>query len=68
MSYDNIYKIVAVSDKGVLVILSFFLRRRFISTKQIYKKSYNHYQKHYIQKKRNKGKKRLEILIEEGKG
>ena len=34
-----------------------FLRRRFISTKQIYKKSYIQYQTHYIQKKRNKGKK-----------
>ena len=35
----------------------FFLRRRFVSTKQIYKKSYIHYQTHYVQKERKKRKK-----------
>ena len=44
------------SNHPVQYIYIFFLRRRFISTKQIYKNNIL-YQTHYIQKKRNKGKK-----------
>ena len=45
--------------------LHFFLRRRFISTKQIYKKNYTYNTKHTIYKRKEiKAKKRLEILKE----
>ena len=41
----------------------FFLRRRFISTKQIYKKNHTYNTKHTIYKRKEiKAKKRLEIL------
>ena len=43
----------------------FFLRRRFISTKQIYKKNHTYNTKHTIYKRKEiKAKKRLEILKE----
>ena len=43
----------------------FFLRRRFISTKQIYKKNHTYNTKHTIYKRKEiKAKKKLEILKE----
>ena len=48
-----------------LALSNFFLRRRFISTKQIYKKNHTYNTKHTIYKKKEKrAKKRLEVLKE----
>ena len=53
------------SNHPVQYIFYFFLRRRFISTKQIYKKNHTYYTKHTIYKRKEiKAKKRLEILKE----
>ena len=47
------------------IVVCFYLRRRFISTKQIYKKNHTYNIKHTIYKRKEiKAKKRLEILKE----
>ena len=60
MSADSFLNIIFTTSGSVL-----FLRRRCMSTKQIYKKNHTYNTKHTIYKKKEKkAKKRLEVLKE----
>ena len=64
--YKNLFtkKIANCINLQLPIVTFFFEKKIYFQKTNLQKKSYIQYRTHYIQKKRNKGKKRLKILKE----